>query len=156
VRIVSRKARPEDHDFVIGSWMSSYRRSPYAGLVSMQTWRAVMGPEIAAILGRPQIQAIVLDDVEEPTRTVNLIGHIVWQPGARPLVFFVYVKHGHRGHGFGRVLMRAAGVEPTAAFDFVCLTHVINNIAEAGKLPRATWRPLLGRSTERNEHGPEE
>lgn len=167
MRIVSRNMRDEDRDFVIGNWLSSYRRSPHAGLISMPTWRAVMGPELAGILAREQVRTIVIDDVEESTRTVNLLGFVVWQLGHfefdterravwkdhPPLVYFAYVKHGHRGHGLLRVLLRAAGMSMASRFDYVCQTHAAIRLCEAGKLPNARWRPLLGRyANERNDH----
>jgi GNAT superfamily N-acetyltransferase len=154
MRIVIRRMRPEDRAFVVSSWVASFRRSPHAGMISMESWRDVMTAEVERVLARPRVKVLVVSDADAVDHLADLIGHLVWQEPSTaaepPLVFFTYVKHGYRGNGFARRLFRVAGIDPTSPFNYVCQTRAAASLAEAGKLPRARWRPLLGRSNERS------
>lgn len=149
MRLVVRKMRPEDRDFVIGTWLHSYRRAPAAGLIAMDDWQAVMSPQLGKILDRPRVHVLVVADGDRGgAELADLFGHLVFEDlvgQPLPLVYFAYVKHAYRRSGLARSLMRAAGIDPTSAFPYVCETKAVQYLREAGKLPRARWCPLLGR-----------
>lgn len=168
--------QPEDRDFVVATWCASFRRSAYAGLVAMDDWFDVMTPQLEKIIDRPRVHVLVIADPTETDRIADLFGHLVWEDGVQeveravvgstltikrpqpdphllPLVYFCYVKQDYRGHGFARGLMRAAAIDPSKPFNYVCQTHASTSMREKGKLPSANWRPLLGRYTnERKQH----
>lgn len=147
MRIVIRKMESDHRDFVIGTWLTSTRRSPSSGLIPMAQWRDVMSPILGGILAWPGVGVRLIVDVDAPP-DVALIGHIVWRDADAhdpPLVFFCYVKHDYRGNGFARRLLEAAGIDERKAFDYVCQTRASVSMQEKRKLPRARWRPLRGR-----------
>jgi len=159
MRIVYRRMKPDDRAFVVNSWLRSFRRAPSAGLIAMGRWSAVMVPEIEDILDRPRVRVLVAADPTATDHVADLFGHLVWEDdehGGLPLVYYCYVKHAYRGSGLARGLMNKAGIDPTSAFPYVCQTQAVSYLRDAGKLPHARWRPLLGRSNERNQHEREE
>lgn len=161
MRLVTRPMGPPDRSFVIESWISSYRRSPHAGLISMDAWHEVMAPTIAQIIDRPGVRTIVAADADAQDEIANLFGWLSWMPHADgPLVFYVYVKHAVRydiasrtGPRIATRLFCAAGIDPRRPFLYACNTHAAGSIAAAGKIPRAKWRPIEGRFPKEHTHG---
>jgi len=153
MRLTIRPMAPTDRNFVIESWISSYRRSPHSGLIPMAMWHEVMAPIITRIIDRPDVRTIVAADADATDHTADLFGWMTWMPREHPpLVFFTYVKHAARydiqsrtGARIATRLFRHAQIDPRAPFNYVCNTHVVGTLAAAGKIPKAKWRPLLGR-----------
>lgn len=152
MRIVYRDMKPEDRDFVVATWCSSLRRSPSSGMIARSRWFGVMEIEVKHVLDRAGVRVLVVKDLDAPAG-VDLFGHLVWEPDAlraqgvadSPLVYFCYVKKDYRGSGFARGLFTAAKIPRESAYNFVCQTPAVMSLREAGKMPRATWRPNLGR-----------
>jgi hypothetical protein len=166
-RIHHRPMQPGDRRFVVASWTSSYRRSPHAGLIDDDDWWAVMSAQVEKVLARPGVRVVVAADPTETDGVADLFGYLVWEPPAptrrEPLVFYCYVKQGYRwdpdskhNPRIASGLFKAAGIDPRAPFLFVCNTQAVTYLSEAGKLPRATWRPLLGRNFKPRDHGRED
>jgi len=146
-----------DREFVISAWSSSFRMSPYAGPLAMDTYADVMHAEIEQILARPSTQVIV---AHEPGETIDggrpfLYGFIVRRIGGqRPYVYYVFVKHfyrrGGKRHaldvGHARGLFAAAGINPLAPFSYMCRTLWSDRLAT--KIPLAEWNPIAGRYEE--------
>ena len=153
MRVVYRPMRPDERGFVISSWLLSYRKSMSAGIVPMDRWWEIMEPVVARYLARSRV--IVAADPTETTRTADLFGHVVYEtpPGRLPFVWYVYVKHDYRRNGLARGLLRTAGITVDTPIHYGCRTPVLTRLHEAGKLPRAEWRPLLGRVTQEETHG---
>ena len=169
MRVVYRRARDaDDRNFAAITWRASFRRSPYGGLTQMSRWVESTDADIALILAKPRVNIMIAADPDAKGRDADLFGHIVWEAprqtgalidlGTPPLIYFLYVKHDYRGNGFARGLMRAAGIDAVKPYNFVCRTHAADSLRDAGKMPRARWRPLLGRVTEgaRDEHARDE
>lgn len=162
MRLTVRPMQPADRSFVVESWISSYRRSPHAGLISMAAWHEVMTATIDGILARPAVRVLVAADADAADHTADLFGWLAWMPHADgPLVFFAYTKHAYRydpttrtGPRIASRLFRHAGIDPRGRFSYACLTHVVGTLSASGKIPRAKWRPLLGRFPEDKNHAP--
>jgi hypothetical protein len=161
VKLVIRPMHATDRTFVVESWISSYRRSPHAGLISMGAWHEVMTATIDAILARPGVQVLVAADADAAAGESDLFGWLAWMPHEDgPYVFFVYVKHAARydtasrtGPRIATRLFQHARIDPRGRFSYACLTHVVGSLSAAGKIPRAKWRPLLGRFPEERTRG---
>lgn len=146
MKLHTRIMQPADRKFVISSWSSALRRSPWGGMVSAENWEKTMPAELEVILARPRVHVLVLADENVTDAVGDLIGYLVFDiSAATPLIYFCYVKQGYREKGFARRLFRDATIDFNGKFNYVCKTYIINELMEAGKLRRATWRPLLGR-----------
>ncbi len=151
-----RPAQPRDRCFVVQSWLESYRTAYTAGLISMETWTAVMRPEIERVLDRPA-QVIVAHESDDPDPIADLLGYIAYDATSfrMPYVYYVYVKTNFRragyrggvrvGDGLGRRLFAAAGINPQQPFSYACSTRKVRELER--KIPLARWEPLLARFT---------
>lgn len=145
--------RPCDRVFIVESWISSYRRSPHAGLVSMAAWHEVMERVVSDIIDRPEVNVLVAADPSATDGMADLLGWMAWMhAGNVPVVFYAYTKHPYRRNGIAARLFAAARIDPRAPFSYVCNTHMVGTLREAGLIRSATWKPLLGRFP--NERGP--
>lgn len=162
MRLIVRPMVADDRKFVVESWISSYRRSPHAGIISMGDWHGMMTVAVNKIVDHRDVRVLVAADAEAVDHVADLLGWIVHmpQPTGPSLVFYVYVKHAYRfdrasrtGPRIATRLFRAAGIDPRSSFPYACNTHVVGEIAAAGKLPKARWCPLLGRFPQERTHG---
>lgn len=152
-----REAGPEDLPFIISSWLESFRTSRSAGLISMDSWRQVMEPQIRAILAREDCRAWVAYHPGEDDHRADLYGWIATAsnylqqskgggmiPGQLPLVIYVYTKAPYRQMGIARGLFKAAGI--TGPFNYACHTASLAKIIRKGKLPTGCeWQHMAVR-----------
>lgn len=158
-----RRAVERDQPLIVDSWLESYRCSHAAGLVSMDSWRDVMTPEVLRVLARPGVQTWVAYQPEEQSTRGDLAGwisverdyevpmHVLEQgrrddrmvPCSLPLVHYVYVKAPYRNAGIARGLFSAAGVLPREEFLYTCKVGLLTRLAS--KVPLARWQPLIAR-----------
>lgn len=142
--IAFRPANRSDRNFVVSTWSTSFRRSMFAGFVSMNTWSEVMHDQIDEAMGRPHVRTLVACAAADPT---VLYGFIMATPSMTPpLVYYTYVKEPYRRRGIARSLFTAVGVNPSKAFDYVCRTPWTDTLSD--KAPFASWNPLAGRYDE--------
>lgn len=142
--ISHRPADAGDRNFIVRSWVSSYRDSDTAGFVQVEDWHEVMGAQVSKALDRPGVQATVAYETSDTTRTADLYGFIVADVTEVPaLVYYVYVKQPYRRSGVARGLFAAVGIDPLLPFHFVCSTPWCSTLAR--KVPMARWMPRLGR-----------
>lgn len=139
-----RRAGEQDLVFVLDSWLDSYRTAHAAGLIAMEDWRVVMGPQIRKLLQRPGAEVIVAYKPKEASGRADLYGWIAVEGGlAEPHVHYCYVKQPYRRMGIARGLMASAGIEPEGRFRYSCKTGVVSALKP--KIPRARWAPLVAR-----------
>ncbi len=166
---VIRRMIPADRQFVISTWSSSYRMSPYAGMLSMETYADVMHREIARIIDHPTSCVLV---AEEPGEVDDKGRPFVYAFGAFrngvhpavlsrvPYVYYVYVKAPYRQGrkrlgmttGYAALLLGAYGIDPARPFTYACRTSYCDTLAS--KMPRAAFDHLPARYLE--HHGPEQ
>lgn len=168
---------PDDQSFVVESWIASFRHRP--PIVAVGDWHGVMSLAISKILARPEVKVIMAADADAEPGIADLLGWMAYEtraveraydegkreyryrrvppaeraPGMDPLVWYVNVKADYRGHGIARRLFSTAGIDPRDRFHFVCETRAVGQLTAAGKIPRATLRPNLGRLDERGPYG---
>lgn len=156
-----RQATADDITFVMHSWVDSYRTAHAAGLIQMSDWAGVMLPQVAKVLARPGVEVLVAANPQNAGTRADIFGWLCHERGhRRPLVHYVYVKDDFRGHGFARLLMRKAGVDPQKEFLHTCKTAVLSKLSS--KIPHARWAPLMARHERKNPplkdspHGPQQ
>lgn len=142
--IAHRAALPVDQRFIVGAWVGSFRDANTAGLIQVEDWYAVMIPQIAKVMARPDVTATVAYETLDPEPATNAYGFIVADVVEQPaLVYYVYVKEPYRRSGIARGLFDAIGVDPARPFSYVCSTPMEAMLRR--KVPMARWKPLLGR-----------
>lgn len=146
--ILIRPAEPDDREFVLDGWVSSYRNAHAAGLILMTNYHDVQWAQCEEILVRPYVRTLVACDSEEPC---FCYGFLVYESDASPpYVYYVYTKETFRrgakldlGAGVATELFRAAGIDPARTFAFACKTPIVTRLA--AKIPCARWNPLPAR-----------
>ena len=129
---------PDDRQFVISGWSSSFRKSRYAGLISNKRWAKVMHPEIGGILDAPNTRTIVAcepGEVDHEGREF-LYGFIAVRSTGEPHVYYCYVKRPYRYPNrfngerlrVGRLLFEAVGIDPREPFTFAAGTAIGDEI----------------------------
>lgn len=144
---------PTERNFVVDSWVSSYRDAFTAGIVQVEDWYSVMIPTVSKILAKSEVWTTVACVSGATDRVADLCGFIVADPSdGPPLVYYVFVKEHYRragrgrlwsGPGIARGLFEAIGVDPAKPMNYVCSTPMVRRVER--KIPLARWRPLLGR-----------
>ena len=154
-----------DRGFVRSAWSSSYRTSPYAGMLSMTTYADVMHREIDLVLDHPTTRTIVADEPGETDHEGRpfLYGFISFRaldaaiveltsgtPRPYPYVYYVYTKgpyrrgrHNGLPQAMATELFGAAGIDPRAPFAFACRTQYCAQLAR--KIPLGEFNPLPAR-----------
>lgn len=140
--IRTRIATQDELRLVRSSWRRSYFRSDFAGPVPREIWMPVYEAIVSAILARPEVIVTVAEKPGElpPDDLWGWIAHEragEWFSRERidgywrevtvklPVVHFVYVKEGFRGHGVARRLLADVGVDPRSPFVFTSKTDPV-------------------------------
>lgn len=91
-------ALPGERAFVVDSWLTSFRKAAWAGmLTSAQFHHVVYGPLVSRILVNPDVQVLVSTD----DATGLLLGWAAYDPklgfdGKLGTLHYVFVKQGYR------------------------------------------------------------
>jgi hypothetical protein len=159
-----REAEVEDLQFIVTTWVESYKNAHSAGLISMPDWSGIMTPQVRKVLARSGVQVWVAHWKGETDRTADLLGwvavergfasmarmyeHGKWVerlvPESAPLVHFVYVKQQYRESGVCRGLFKAAKVNHQERFLYTCRTACVPDMVKK-HAPHAHWTPLIAR-----------
>lgn len=161
-----RPANATDLEFVVASWVDSYRNSHFSGPIPMPMYRDVMTASVRWILNRPGIEIWVAFKPDERPPD-DLYGWVCiegavpmrvreWDPVQRltvdvehiaPIVVhYAYVKQMFREKGIAKRLLLAAGVEPRMKpVIHTFKTAIVAKLQGLGKLPGASFAPQLAR-----------
>lgn len=129
-----------DRQFVISHWSSSYKKSHSAGLIQADDWADIMRPQIAKVLDRPGMRAIIAYEKDDPDFFYGFIAGDSDDIIDAPVIAYVYVKENYRKSGIARALFRAFGVEPNQRFTYACRTGIVTKLSS--KIPLARFNPL--------------
>lgn len=167
---------PDDRSFVVESWIASFRHRP--PIVSVGDWHGVMSLAVGKIIVEPGVKVLVAADLDAPPGMADLFGWLAYEPqavdrsydevtrkydyrrvpvdarhrGLEPIVWYCFVKRDYQRNGIARRLFEHAGLDSRGRFHYLCDTRAVAALSAAGKLPRATLRPNLGRLDERTRH----
>jgi hypothetical protein len=164
-----RLAVASDVQFIVRSWLDSYRSSHGAGILSSDPlevpcacgapiaydYDAVMEVTLAKLLQRPGLSAwVAYNPCEKPPH--DLYGYLVSEQGANvpsyangilrvrasdePLIHYVYIKDSCRGFKIARALFKVAGIDPSKPFIYTCRTPTIPKLEDAKKLDKRIHR----------------
>lgn len=132
-------ARPSDHRFIIKTFLDSYRKSNYAGLIPYRDWGSVMTPVAKELLLGDGVVNTVACHPDEDNKDADVYGWIAARPG--PIVVYCYVKGMYRRMGFSRQLFKAAGIDPRGEFTYGASTKHCRQIHNSGLIPLANFDP---------------
>ncbi len=135
-----RATTPDDHDFIVSGWSSSYRLSRDIAFIQMAGYADVMHPIIKSVLARPRVEVIV-------AHGEVLRGFICFE---RPdLVNYVYVAQPYRRKGIAAGLFAAAGIDHQSRFRYAARTRASWELMVVhGKAPLSQHDPFPSRFTE--------
>ena len=142
--IAHRAADERYRNFIVRSWLASYRDADSAGMVAVEDWYDVMTPQVVKVLDQPDVVATVAYETTNDDAGSNAYGFIVGDTSERPaLVYYVFVKQPFRRSGVARGLFAAIGVDPEMPFHYVCSTPWVSRLQR--KIPMSRWTPRAGR-----------
>lgn len=130
----------DDRTFVISHWSSSFKKSHSAGLIQAEDWASVMRPQIAKVLDRPGMRAIIAYEKDDPDFFYGFIAGDNEDIIDTPVIAYVYVKENYRRSGIARALFKAFGVEPNQRFVYACRTGIVSKLSS--KIPLSRFNPL--------------
>lgn len=132
--IQHRPLIPADRPFVIATWSSSYKSSPYAGILFTDDYATVMHATINRVLDRPETTTLLACDRDDRD---FLYGYIVGELADTPIIHYAYVKTPYRRSGIARGLLAAIGVNALGRFVYTSKTEIVKDLAS--KMPRARF-----------------
>lgn len=150
-----RLAAPGDRAFIVTNWEASYRKAHTSGMILMEDWPRIMAEQIEKVLDRPYVRTFVAYNPDAEPGVGDLHGFIVSEPDELPpIVYYAYVSLPFRRSHIARGLFRAAEIDPSLPFSYVCSTPIIPHLSS--KIPLARWRPIPARYSKehrkREEH----
>lgn len=136
-----KPARPTDHRFVVKTFLDSYRKSHYAGLIPYKQWGEVMAPiATELLLGN---RCIVACHPDEESTDADVYGWIAVKEQPIPIVLYIYIKGMYRGMNLAKQLFKAVGIDPKGEWSYGASTKHCRQIQKEGLIPNAKFDPLL-------------
>lgn len=139
-RALDAVAYPDDRQFVVSSWSSSFKKSHTAGMIRTEDWAGIMHDQIGKVLALPGARALVAFERADPNYLYGWIAGDTTEP--TPIVYYVYVKEPFRRAGIAAALFAAFGVDPARSFTHACSTAVVLQMRKLGKIPGGRFNPL--------------
>jgi hypothetical protein len=120
---VIRPFQPDDTALVVDSWLTSFRRAAWAGMLSGPEYRATYGKLVPRLIAHPDVSVLV--SVDEATDLA--LGWAAFDTRRR-IFHYVYVKAGYRDRAeepstVAIDLMRAHGLASGQFFAFTFRTQ---------------------------------
>ena len=101
-----RDYRPEDHNFILSTWLKSYRNSIFAKHIPNDPYFRHHDRLISNLLMRAKV-----DVVCDPLYENQVFGYVVRSP-RRDIVHYIYIKYPFRKLGLAQHLIEHGGVKP--------------------------------------------
>lgn len=95
---------PTDFNFIVSSWLKSYRNSAPAQDISNPVYYTFQAELIESILRDPANICLILSASNDPDQ---IMGYVIFNT-TLPIVHYLYVKQVFRGRGIGALLLKAA------------------------------------------------
>lgn len=128
----------EDGDlpWVIDSWLTSFRKSPFAGNVSNHRYRGVYGDTIDDLFERG-MKVLMVARENKPDQ---LFAFLAYEDSANgPVVHYMFTRPGSREMGIATALLEQVGA------DAARFTHTFRTPDLRTAFPNARWKPWLSR-----------
>lgn len=158
-----------DRDFILSSWLKSFKNSRDAGPISMKAYWPAYTETITELLGRSDVLVATPPDSDLQDA---IHGYIVVERGPilrrvgrqgsvrrinQDVLHWVYVKElgERRGKGIARALFTAAGLSPERPFYFTFRTSFVRDYERSGKEHRGEYDNSLARYPKTANQPPE-
>lgn len=135
-----------DQDSFFESWLGTYRRSPWAGVLPNNRYHLWMTEAIHQLLDRGA-KALAVVSPEQPD---HFLGYVVYETcrTGEPVVHYLFVRDLYRGdnagedHNLGQKLLEAAGIDWRQKFFYTFKTTY------SRKFPAGVYCPEVARRKE--------
>ena len=133
-----RPYETSDEGLVFDSWLKSFKRSPFQGVIPSNLYYDVYRASIVQLMSRPgfNITVAYYPEMEKP---FEVYGYIATETGYDlPTMHYCYVKELYRHRGVSKGLFNAAGIPMGKTFYYTFRTE-----ASAERYPSGLWRPAI-------------
>lgn len=172
-----RQATAPDLEFVVNSWVESYRLSHFSGPIPMPMYRDAMTAFVRWILQRPGIEVwVAFKPRESPPDDIygwlaierDVLMRVrqfseehrgmieVERPTRMPVIHYAYVKQIFREHGVANRLCAHVGIDPRAGVVHTHKTAIVAKLQGLKKIPGAVFAPQLARFPKITKNEPKE
>jgi hypothetical protein len=133
----TRLAREEDVPFILSTWLSSYRDSPWAGVIPNNKYQDVYGEAVSQLISRGSTLTVVHSPMDEN----HLLGWACTEKTRKsePVVHFVFVKPDLRRNGIATAALAKAGVDHRQHFAYTFRTR------DAAYFDGGMYAPMIAR-----------
>ena len=140
-----RPVEPSDRNFIMSSWLKSFKTSHFAGPIPYNLYWKTYQAVLDQLLARNGIRVAVAE-VEG-----NILGYAVFEDGfAQPTVHWCYVKHFARKSGIMADLLAQNGIDRDTSFFYTFRVAESRDLTDKdGPYPNAVFRPSVVRSKKR-------
>jgi GNAT superfamily N-acetyltransferase len=115
-----RACVPGDLDRILREWLSSFRSSPWAGVIPNNLYRKVYAETIRQLLSRGA-RIDVACYAEKPE---IIVGFICYEMTPRDkILHYAFIRSDYRGNGIARALMNNAGFLPNQPYVYTFRTR---------------------------------
>lgn len=123
-----RQGRDADYDFVLSSWLKSYRNAEMASLISKDRYFRGHNELALDALGRSNLLVAVARDDSD-----HIYGWLCHQQGEPTIIHYLYVKYPFRSMGIAKILFEEI-IPPGEPFVFTHLPEgkLFNKAKEHG------------------------
>lgn len=119
-RIIALPDATEIPSVVVEAWLGAYKKSPWAGAVANNVFRAVYAETIRQLVARGSVVLLAVN----PAKPDHILGFLCFEYTRDnvPVVHMCFVKDWARKHGVAKSLLAAAGIDPSARFFYTFKT----------------------------------
>lgn len=103
-----RPPTPTDENFILSSWLESYRRSPWSGVLPDTAFYDSHRTHLQSIVSRPATSILCCYAPSEAPPN-DLFGWVCWEGGT---LHYIYIKHLYRKMGVAKALLARTGLDP--------------------------------------------
>lgn len=139
MEVTIRPMAEEDYNFVIQSWLKSYKHNSYfCKRIRDNIYYKYHHQVITRILARDNCKVLIAADPED---SKVILGYLVYESfQGKELVHYAYIKTSFRGLGIGGALLRSSTINPFESL-FSHWTKDTDGLIE--KYKGATYVPYL-------------
>lgn len=141
--IIVRDERPEDRNFILSSWLRTYRRfSPFTRNISSPIFYEWHEKVIKRLFQRGAVAHVAaLKDDDMVVLGYLVIEGVDQLAGINPIIHFALVKEAFHNAGVMRTLLYAARIDLKEPTEYTHHTYDIEPIL--GKYPKLRYNPYL-------------
>lgn len=131
-----RLAKPEDTNFIVNSYLKSYRGSPESRAISEESYYGLYKKRLEGMAGAIVVATSQDDDDQ-------ILGYAIGH-GSDLIIHYVYVKYPFRGLGLAKVLLKA--LCPNFGTESTVITHQPRNWVQVSSKYKLKFEPQHVRS----------